>query len=375
LSFINLYKKSGHCAPENIFSESGGKITPWVQLDKKFLSLPRPWKTAERAPGYRFLLRQSITQYIWVSMNIQEKHRTEVKSLAESIQAGNAKALARAISLVENASAGYREILQALQIPAQANVIGITGPPGAGKSTLADGLTALLVAGGKRMAILCVDPSSPFHHGALLGDRIRMNEWFSHPGVFIRSLSSRGSLGGLHPQIIEITDVLKAARFDYILIETVGVGQSEVEIAGLADTTVVVLVPEGGDEIQTMKSGLMEIADIFVVNKADRPEADRFVKNLRLMLTPAFHKDHRPIPVLKTIATRKEGLDGLAEEIKVRLHTPARPDRGFLLLAEKAWQLIGHQRMKDVSRAELEEKIREQVNSGRFNLYRFVSDY
>lgn len=135
-----------------------------------------------------------------------------------------------------------------------------------------------MVNDGNKVGILCIDPSSPFNFGALLGDRIRMNKWYTHPQVYIRSLANRGSMGGLHPSIIEITDVMKVYGFDYILIETVGVGQSEVEIAGLADTTVIVLVPEAGDEVQTMKAGLMEIGDIFVVNKADRPDAEKFKK-------------------------------------------------------------------------------------------------
>ena len=135
--------------------------------------------------------------------------------------------------------------------------------------------------------------------------------WYNHPDVFIRSLASRGNLGGLHPKIIEITDVIKAAAFDHIIIETVGVGQTETEIAGLADTTIVVLVPEAGDEIQAMKAGLMEIADVFVVNKADRPEADRFVKNLVARLSPSFRSTPNSIPVIKTIATEKKGITEL----------------------------------------------------------------
>lgn len=153
-------------------------------------------------------------------------------------------------------------------------MIGITGPPGAGKSTLTDALIGEMVRAGNKVAVLCVDPSSPFNMGALLGDRIRMSEWYTNPNVFIRSLATRGSLGGLHPKIVEITELLKAASFDYILVETVGVGQSEVEIAGLADVTIVVLVPESGDDIQVMKAGLMEIADLYIVNKSDRPGAD-----------------------------------------------------------------------------------------------------
>ena len=208
-------------------------------------------------------------------------------SLLQQIENGEEKAIARSISLIENEAEGYEQLLQSLSA-SQTPLIGITGPPGAGKSTLVDALIAALVREEYRIAILCVDPSSPFNLGALLGDRIRMSEWYNHPNVFIRSLATRGSLGGLHPKIIEISELLKAAPFDYIIVETVGVGQSEIEIAGLADATVVVLVPEAGDEVQTMKAGLMEIADVFVVNKSDRPESDLFVKNLRLMLAPTF---------------------------------------------------------------------------------------
>src|SRR6478735_1528576 len=200
------------------------------------------------------------------------------QQLLAQTKAGDTKALARAISLVENEQNGYDELLSQLPPNHRTKIIGITGPPGAGKSTLVDGLIGELVRKGKKVAVLCVDPSSPFNLGAVLGDRIRMNQWYTHPNVFIRSLASRGSMGGLHPKIIEITELVKAANYDYIILETVGVGQSEIEIAGLADATVVVVVPESGDEIQTMKAGLMEIADVFVVNKSDRPEADVFVK-------------------------------------------------------------------------------------------------
>ncbi|HTQ29171.1 MAG TPA: methylmalonyl Co-A mutase-associated GTPase MeaB [Puia sp.] len=296
-------------------------------------------------------------------------------SLLKSIRQGDTRMLARGISLVENESVGYRKLLTAIGETYPSNIIGITGPPGAGKSTLVDALTEKLVEKGKKIAILCVDPSSPFHHGALLGDRIRMSAWYNHPGVFIRSLATRGSLGGLHPKIIEITDLMRAASFDYILIETAGVGQSEVEIAGLADTTVVVLVPESGDEIQTMKSGLMEIADLFVVNKADRPGADLFVKNLRLMLTPAFHREHRDIPVLQTIATRKEGITELTEKILQHLETQSHPARRSFHLAERAWQLIMHERMNDIDKTMLEKKIREEMGKGSFNIYTFISRF
>jgi len=228
------------------------------------------------------------------------------QELTNQMIKGDFKSLARCISLVENEVPGYEAFLQTLQM-ANTTIIGITGPPGAGKSTLTDALIESYVKDHKKIGVICVDPSSPFNLGALLGDRIRMSDWYNHPSVFIRSLATRGSMGGLHPKIIEVTDIMKAAGFDYIIVETVGVGQSEIEIAGLADTTIVVLVPEAGDEVQTMKSGLMEIADIFVVNKADRPGADTFVRNLQQMLAPAFHNKEQEIPVIKTIASKKEG--------------------------------------------------------------------
>lgn len=294
--------------------------------------------------------------------------------LAAHIQEGDTKSLARAITLVENEFEGYETFLQSLP-PSRVPVIGITGPPGAGKSTLTDALIGELTRRGKKVAILCVDPSSPFNLGALLGDRIRMSEWYDHPNVFIRSLASRGSLGGLHPQIIEITDLLKSAPFDYIIVETVGVGQSEIEIAGLADITVVVVVPEAGDEVQTMKAGLMEIADLFVVNKADRPGADIFVKNLRLMASPGQGDPHAEIPVIKTVATQREGTAELAKKIEAHLIHTKENDRQYWLLAERAYHLIQKKRMKDINKALLKEKIRELVNTGQFQLYSFIKNY
>lgn len=290
----------------------------------------------------------------------------------EHIRQGDIRALARAISYVENDVEDYSPLLAAGP-PSPVPIIGVTGPPGAGKSTLVDALIGNYVAAGKKVAVLCVDPSSSLYFGALLGDRIRMSEWYNHPSVFIRSLSTRGSLGGLNPRIIGITDLLKAAPFDTIIVETVGVGQNEIEIAGLADSTLVVLAPEAGDDIQSMKAGLMEIADIFVVNKSDRPDADLFVRHLRTMQSPAFRREARDIPILKTVASQRQGIDELALAIRQSLEREDHSGRRFRVLAERAYLLIQQGRMKGVNRQELAEKIEAAMKQGPFNLHRFVA--
>ncbi|WP_143309712.1 methylmalonyl Co-A mutase-associated GTPase MeaB [Chitinophaga vietnamensis] len=285
---------------------------------------------------------------------------------------GDIKSLARCISLVENEAAGYEQLLESLPGNSSTKVIGITGPPGAGKSTLVNAFITHLLEQQQRIAIIAVDPSSPFNFGALLGDRIRMSQHFNHPQVFIRSMASRGALGGLSPKIIEVSDVIRAANFDYLFIETVGVGQSEVEIAGIADTTMVVVVPEAGDEIQTMKAGLMEIADIFIVNKSDRANADEFVKNLR-MLAHSRHHGGWEIPVVKSVATQQQGIHEIVAAVKQHqaniLH---QPQRHAQLLAEKAYQLIQHRRMHDVNKQQLQEEIRQHMQEKSFNLYRYI---
>lgn len=294
------------------------------------------------------------------------------QNLLQEIKDGNIKSLARAISLVENEVDGYFDFLQKLPV-SSTPIIGITGPPGAGKSTLVDAIIEQLVHQNKKVAVVCVDPSSPFNLGALLGDRIRMSDWYNHPNVFIRSLATRGSLGGLHPKIIEITDVLKTAPFDFIIIETVGVGQSEIEIAGLADITAVVLVPEAGDEIQTMKAGLMEIADLFIVNKADRPDADAFVSNLKQMLAPSFRNHENEIPILKTVATNKTGID---EVVSYFLQSNKNPNqKKSWLLTEKAFHIIQQFKMKPFEKLKMKEEIEQLKSNPNFNLYQYLKKY
>jgi LAO/AO transport system kinase len=236
--------------------------------------------------------------------------------LSERVLGGDKRALARAISLIEDDDpAGWDLVRDLYPHTGRAAVVGFTGPPGAGKSTLISALIAKLRARRHRVAVLSIDPSSPFRGGAVLGDRIRLTEHFLDPGVFIRSMATRGALGGLAEAALQAALVMDAAGFDDVLLETVGVGQAEVDVVGHADAVVLVLIPGSGDSIQALKAGVMEIPDVIVVNKADHPMADTMVRQVRSVLSLA-PREGRKVQIVKTEAVRGEGIDKLLEALE-----------------------------------------------------------
>jgi LAO/AO transport system kinase len=286
----------------------------------------------------------------------------------QHINLSDFRSVARALTIVENDLDGADALLKSLTFNYNVPVTGITGPPGAGKSTLVNAIISNLLQKGKKVAVLAIDPTSPFNFGSLLGDRIRMATHFNHPDVFIRSLATRGSLGGLSAKTIEMTDVLRASGFDHVIIETVGVGQSEVEIAGLADQTLVMLVPEAGDEIQNIKSGLMEIADAFIINKADRDGADLFINNLKKIV----HQSKNDLPIFKTIASKNEGIAPVTDYM---LAATGKNQLKELLLTQKAYHIIQHKRMAGINKKKLQQDIAKALKKDGFNLYAFIDTY
>jgi LAO/AO transport system kinase len=240
----------------------------------------------------------------------------DLDALVDGVRARRPRALGQAISVVEDGGRGGAELVGRIYAETgRARVVGVTGPPGAGKSTLVDRLAHALRGRGESVGILCVDPTSPFSGGALLGDRIRMQELATDPGVFIRSMATRGALGGLARATRDAVDVLDAAGFDWILVETVGVGQDEVDVVSTVDTVAVVAVPGLGDDIQAIKAGILEIADVFVLNKADREGADRAYRDLATLLSLSEALEWTP-PIVRTVAPRGEGVAALLAEVE-----------------------------------------------------------
>ena len=296
----------------------------------------------------------------------------EIKEIISGIKLDNARALAKGLSLIENNPERGIELLRNMDFSNRAPIIGITGAPGSGKSTLVNALASLWLEKGHKVAVLAVDPSSPFNTGSILGDRLRMSRLFLNDHMFIRSVSSRGSLGGLSQTMVEMADFISATWFDYIIVETVGVGQSEVEIAGLADKTVVVTTPEGGDSIQAMKSGLMEIADIFVVNKSDLKGSEKMVSYLNEMAHGRFND--REVPVIPTIANEFDGINELSEQIFSMTQT-VNYGKSIILNSKKAYEIIAQHRMQDVTTAKLLEDLKAEQNNKGFNLYVWLQKY
>jgi len=275
---------------------------------------------------------------------------TDIAHWARQIRSGDLRALARAATAIENRAPSATDLLKELfPHTGRAAVIGITGAPGAGKSTLADQIARLCRARSRQVGILSVDPSSPFSGGAILGDRIRMQGHYADPGVFIRSMATRGWLGGLARAATDMTLLLDAAGRDVILIETVGVGQAEVEIARLAAVTLLVLVPGMGDDVQAIKAGIMEIADVFVINKADHPGADRLEREIRASLSLSMRPDAWMPPIVHTVASEGKGVEEVLDCAMRYLETSSRdPRRGV-----KLWSL----RLREMLRERLLESV------------------
>jgi LAO/AO transport system kinase len=282
---------------------------------------------------------------------IQNQH------LINSLRSGDVRALARAISAVENRATGRSELLKAVfPYTGKARILGLTGSPGAGKSTLVDQLARVYRQQVKTVGIIAVDPTSPYSGGAILGDRIRMQDHFSDPGIYIRSMATRGSLGGLARTTADVATVLDASGRDVILVETVGVGQDEIDIVRLADITVVILVPGMGDDVQSIKAGIMEIADIFVINKSDREGAERVEREIRALQSLAARQDGWTPPIVKTVASEGKGIADLAGAI-ADYEVYLQRDNRALKKSVENWQ----ERLIEMLRDTMLEKARAQL--------------
>ena len=294
------------------------------------------------------------------SLLYTDRLEPHLQTLIESLRSGDARTLARAISTIENRLPGWSDLLKAaFPHTGKARIIGLTGSPGAGKSTLVDQLARRYRQQDRTVGIIAVDPTSPYTGGAILGDRIRMQDHFADSGIYIRSMATRGSLGGLARTTADVASVLDASGRDVILIETVGVGQDEVDIVRLADITVVILVPGMGDDVQTIKAGIMEIADIFVINKSDREGAERVEREIRALQSLAVRHDGWTPPIVKTVASEGKGVQELAAAVAEYESYLQRENRALKKSAEN-WQ----ERLVEMLRDTMLEKARAQLGDG-----------
>ena len=308
---------------------------------------------------------------LWFSLGLvfyTDRLQRHMERWIEQVRAGDARALARAMSTVENRASGWSDLLKALfPYTGRARVLGLTGAPGAGKSTLVDQLAKHYRKQDRTVGIIAIDPTSPYSGGAILGDRIRMQDHFSDPGIYIRSMATRGSLGGLAHTTADVAAVLDASGRDLILIETVGVGQDEVDIVRLADITVVILVPGMGDDVQTIKAGIMEIADIFVINKSDREGAERVEREIRALQALAARTDGWTPPIVKTVASEGTGVQELADVI-AQYEDYLKRENLTLERSVQNWQ----ERLVEMLREALLQKARAEIPDG--DLARFAAE-
>jgi len=289
----------------------------------------------------------------------------DYQHLIKRLRNGDARALARAISTVENRRPGWADLLKALfPQTGRARILGVTGAPGAGKSTLVDQLAKHYRKENRTVGIIAVDPTSPYTGGAILGDRIRMQDHFSDPGIYIRSMATRGSLGGLARATADVASVLDASGRDLIMIETVGVGQDEIDVVRVADITIVILVPGMGDDVQSIKAGIMEIADIFVINKSDREGAERVEREIRALQSLATRNDRWTPPIIKTVANEGKGIVELAAAV-AQYEAYLRKENLVLRHKAQNWE----QRLVEMLRDALLDKAQQQLANGKVAKY------
>ncbi len=309
--------------------------------------------------------RQNRDFFLFHHVLYTDRLSFDFQPLIQQLRSGDPRSLARAISIVENRSPGWSDLLKTLfPETGHARILGLTGAPGAGKSTLVDQLAKHYRKENRTVGIIAVDPTSPYTGGAILGDRIRMQDHFSDPGIYIRSMATRGSLGGLARTTADVATVMDASGRDLIMIETVGVGQDEVDIVRLADVTVVILVPGMGDDVQSIKAGIMEIADIFVINKSDREGAERVEREIRALQSLAIRSDHWTPPIVKTVASDGTGIGELVAAI-AEYEAYLQKENLVLQHSIENWQ----ERLIEMLRDSLLERARDQMQDGRLAAY------